>query len=247
MAVPSSSAVRIAGLVVRRGSTTVIHGLDLRIPRGGIVGLLGPSGCGKTTLMRAIVGVQRVASGSVSVLGAPAGTAPLRRRVGYVTQTASVYDDLTVRQNLRYFARILGVASSDVDRVVEATDLGGHGGALVGALSGGQRSRVSLAAALLGTPELLVLDEPTVGLDPVLRVELWSLFRRLADAGVTLLVSSHVMDEARRCDRLLLMREGALLADATPAALLKRTRTRDIESAFLALIERDRTEQGGAP
>ena len=238
MAVSSSSAVRIDALVVRRGATTVLDGLDLRIARGGIVGLLGPSGCGKTTLMRAIVGVQRVRSGRVAVLGAPAGTASLRHRVGYVTQSASVYDDLTVRQNLRYFARMLGVPRTDVDRVVDATDLGAHVGALAGALSGGQRSRVSLAAALLGSPELLVLDEPTVGLDPVLRVELWSLFRRLADSGVTLIVSSHVMDEARRCDRLLLMRDGAMVADATPSALLKKTRTRDIESAFLALIEK---------
>lgn len=238
MAVSSSSAVRIDALVVRRGATTVLDGLDLRIARGGIVGLLGPSGCGKTTLMRAIVGVQRVRSGRVAVLGAPAGTASLRHRVGYVTQAASVYDDLTVRQNLRYFARMLGVPRGDVDRVVDATDLGPHTGALAGTLSGGQRSRVSLAAALLGSPELLVLDEPTVGLDPVLRVELWSLFRRLADSGVTLIVSSHVMDEARRCDRLLLMRDGAMVADATPSALLKKTRTRDIESAFLALIEK---------
>jgi len=238
MAVSSSSAVRIDALVVRRGATTVLDGLDLRIARGGIVGLLGPSGCGKTTLMRAIVGVQRVRSGRVAVLGAPAGTASLRHRVGYVTQAASVYDDLTVRQNLRYFARMLGVPRGDVDRVVDATDLGAHTGALAGTLSGGQRSRVSLAAALLGSPELLVLDEPTVGLDPVLRVELWSLFRRLADSGVTLIVSSHVMDEARRCDRLLLMRDGAMVADATPSALLKKTRTRDIESAFLALIEK---------
>jgi len=238
MAVSSSSAVRIERLIVRRGATTVLDGLDLRIPRGGIVGLLGPSGCGKTTLMRSIVGVQRVASGRVTVLGMPAGSAPLRRRVGYVTQAASVYDDLTVRQNLRYVARILGAPASDVDRVIAATDLAAHTGTLAGDLSGGQRSRVSLAAALLGSPELLVLDEPTVGLDPVLRVELWSLFRRLADRGVTLLVSSHVMDEARRCDRLLLMRHGAMVADATPSALLRRTRTRDIESAFLRLIER---------
>jgi ABC-2 type transport system ATP-binding protein len=238
MAVSAASAVRIDSLVVRRGARTVLDGLDLRIARGGIVGLLGPSGCGKTTLMRSIVGVQRVVSGTVSVLGAPAGTAALRRRVGYVTQAASVYDDLTVRQNLRYFARVLGVPAADVGRVVAATDLAAHAGSLAGDLSGGQRSRVSLAAALLGSPELLVLDEPTVGLDPVLRVELWSLFRRLADRGVTLLVSSHVMDEARRCDRLLLMRDGGILADATPSALLKKTRTRDVESAFLALIER---------
>jgi ABC-2 type transport system ATP-binding protein len=182
--------------------------------------------------------VQRVDSGTVTVLGRPAGASSLRSRVGYVTQAASVYDDLTVRQNLRYFAAVLGAPATDVERVIGETDLGARADALVGALSGGQRSRVSLAAALLGSPELLVLDEPTVGLDPVLRVELWALFRRLVDAGTTLLVSSHVMDEATRCDRLLLLRDGALIADTTPDALLASTGTTDPEQAFLVLIER---------
>ncbi|MGO4536693.1 ABC transporter ATP-binding protein [Leifsonia sp. 2MCAF36] len=231
-------AVAIEGLRVHRGRTDVLHGLDLRIPRGQVVGLLGPSGCGKTTLMRAIVGVQRIKSGTVSVLGQPAGSAALRHRVGYVTQAVSVYDDLTIRQNLDYFRRVLGAGRADVDRAIVATDLEEHAGRLVSALSGGQRSRVSLAAALLGSPDLLVLDEPTVGLDPLLRVELWGLFHRLAESGTSLLISSHVMDEASRCDRLILMREGAVLADATPDELLAETGAADAEGAFLALLRR---------
>ena len=233
-----ADAIAIEGLRVRRGRTDVLHGLDLRIPRGQVVGLLGPSGCGKTTLMRAVVGVQKVKSGTVTVLGQPAGTAALRHRVGYVTQAASVYDDLTIRQNLDYFRRVLGAGRADVDRAITATDLDEHSGRLVSNLSGGQRSRVSLAAALLGSPDLLVLDEPTVGLDPLLRIELWALFHRLAEAGTSLLVSSHVMDEASRCDRLILMREGAVLADATPAELLAETGAVDAEGAFLALLRR---------
>ena len=234
--VNKSPAVRIDGLRVRRGRNTVLDGFDLELQTGGVVGLLGPSGSGKTTLMRAIVGVQTVAGGTVTVLGEPAGSAGLRHRVGYVTQNASVYDDLTVRQNLRYFARVVGAPPADVDRVIAETGLVEQADALAASLSGGQSSRVSLAAALLGAPELLVLDEPTVGLDPVLRVELWALFRRLADRGVTLLVSSHVMDEATRCDRLLLLRDGRLLADDSPAGLLRTTGASDAEGAFLVLI-----------
>jgi len=234
--VNKSPAVRIDGLRVRRGRNTVLDGFDLELQTGGVVGLLGPSGSGKTTLMRAIVGVQTVAGGTVTVLGEPAGSAGLRHRVGYVTQNASVYDDLTVRQNLRYFARVVGAPPADVERVIAETGLVEQADALAASLSGGQSSRVSLAAALLGAPELLVLDEPTVGLDPVLRVELWAMFRRLADRGVTLLVSSHVMDEATRCDRLLLLRDGRLLADDSPAGLLRTTGASDAEEAFLVLI-----------
>jgi ABC-2 type transport system ATP-binding protein len=205
------------------------------VPQGQVVGLLGPSGSGKTTLLRSIAGAQRIAGGTVTVLGEPAGTPSLRRRIGYATQAGSVYDDLTVAQNLRYFGRVLHAPGSDVDRVLAEVDLRQHADRLVADLSGGQRSRVSLAVALLGRPELLVLDEPTVGLDPVLRHDLWNLFRRLAARGVTLLVSSHVMDEARRCDRILLLRDGRLLVDDTPAGLLARTGTTDPEDAFLAL------------
>jgi len=225
------------GLRVIRGASVVLPGLDLEVLRGQVTGLLGPSVSGKTTLMRALVGVQVVESGVVTVLGHPAGAPSLRDRVGYVTQAPSVYRDLTVRANLRYFARVLSAPRHDVDRVIDDVDLNGFADRLVGRLSGGQQARVSLATALLGSPELLVLDEPTVGLDPVLRRDLWALFHRLAGAGITLLVSSHVMDEASRCDRLLLLRDGDLLANGTLDELLERTRTGDIETAFLALIE----------
>lgn len=234
--VNSQAAVLIEDLRVRRGKHEVLHGIDLRVPPGAVVGVLGPSGGGKSTLLRAIVGVQIVQSGRVDVLGLPAGSAALRSRVAYMTQGTSVYDDLTVRQNLAYFRAILGVARSEVDRVIEATDLGDVADSLVETLSGGQRSRVSLAGALLGSPELLVLDEPTVGLDPLLRRDLWTLFRSIASQGTTLVVSSHVMDEAQRCDRILLLRDGALLADVTPAELLERTGTADADDAFLALV-----------
>jgi ABC-2 type transport system ATP-binding protein len=225
-------------VVVVRGDREVLHGIDCALPTGSVTGLLGPSGCGKTTLIRAIVGLQAKVTGEVEVLGLPAGSPKLRGRIGYVTQEPSVYGDLTVTENLRFFAAVLGVDSADVERVIDAVDLRSHATARVDQLSGGQRSRASLAAALLGNPELLVLDEPTVGLDPVLRRDLWDLFHRLADAGATLLVSSHVMDEASRCDRLFLMRDGDLLADDTPDALLAAAGTADIEQAFLTMIDR---------
>lgn len=237
----TSIAIQTRSLRIRRGSNIVIDGLDLEVPRGAIVGLLGPSGSGKTTLMRAIVGVQVVKSGTVSVMGQPAGAASLRHRVGYMTQLASIYEDLSVRQNLRYFARIQGAPKSDVDRVIDRTDLGGQADQLARTLSGGQANRVSLAAAMLGSPDVLVLDEPTVGLDPVLRSDLWNIFRRLADEDSTLLVSSHVMDEATRCDRLLLMREGAVIADTTPSELLETTGATTAEDAFLRIINNDST------
>jgi len=232
----TNSAVAVDGLEVRRGGREVVHGVSFAVPRGRVTGLLGPSGCGKTTVMRAIVGVQIVAGGTLTVLGHPAGSPPLRSKIGYATQHPAIYADLTVTEALRYFASILGAAKSDVDRVVHEVDLEGEAHSLVGNLSGGQLNRANLAVALLGTPELLVLDEPTVGLDPVLRDSLWVLFRELADRGTTLLVSSHVMEEAARCDELLLMREGHILAAGTPAALRERTGAADLEQAFLRLI-----------
>ena len=231
------AAIRVEGLRVVRGGTEVLHGLDLEVPTGQVVGLLGPSGSGKTTLMRAVVGAQAIMSGTVEVLGLPAGSPPLRRRVGYVAQAPSVYADLTVVENLHYFSQVLGTGRSDVERVLAQVDLGRNARNRVSRLSGGEISRVSLAVALLSRPELLVLDEPTVGLDPVLRRSLWGLFAALAAEGATLLVSSHVMDEATRCDRLLLLRDGALLADATLAELLRRTGAADVEQAFLALVD----------
>ncbi|MFL6241074.1 MAG: ABC transporter ATP-binding protein [Actinomycetes bacterium] len=231
------SAVEVEHLrVVRRGNV-VLPDVSFRLAVGSVTGLLGPSGCGKTTLIRSIVGVQIVAGGAVTVLGEPAGTAALRHRVGYVTQAPSVYADLTVRQNLQYFAAVIGAADERIDDVLREVDLTNRADRLVGRLSGGESARVSLATALLGRPELLVLDEPTVGLDPVLRQDLWQLFHRLARAGTTLLVSSHVMEEAARCDRLLLMREGVVIADTTPDELRTRTGVHDLADAFLQLVQ----------
>jgi ABC-2 type transport system ATP-binding protein len=231
------SAVEVSDLIVERGGARVLHGISLSVAPGRITGLLGPSGCGKSTLMRAIVGVQLVRSGTVEVLGMPAGSRELRPRVGYVTQAPSVYGDLTVRDNLRYFACVLGADDSQVAQVTHTVGLEEQAGALVRTLSGGQRARVSLATALLGEPELLVLDEPTVGLDPVLRRDLWNSFHELAEAGASLLVSSHVMDEANRCDDLVLMRDGRVLACEPRESLLRRTGTDDVEVAFLTLVE----------
>jgi ABC-2 type transport system ATP-binding protein len=213
-----------------------LQGVSLRIEAGEFISIMGPSGSGKSTLMRAIVGVQRVAAGRVSVLGLPAGSVSARGRVGYVTQAPSIYGDLTVQENVAYFASILGAGPGETNEVIKAVSLVDDAHRRVDRLSGGQRARVLLATALLGSPDVLVLDEPTVGLDPVLRQELWTLFHQLADRGTTLLVSSHVMDEADRCDRLLLLRDGQLLADATPAELRDRTGAADLDEAFLRLI-----------
>lgn len=235
-----TAAIRTENLRVVRGGrhgVEVIRALDVTVPAGAVVGLLGPSGSGKTTLMRTVVGVQDHVTGTVEVLGLPAGHPALRHRVGYVTQSPSVYPDLSVARNLRYVAQLLRAVADDVDRALAHVDLTRLADRKVSTLSGGERSRVSLAMALVGSPELLVLDEPTVGLDPVLRRDLWNLFRELAAQGTTLLVSSHVMDEAIRCDRLLLVREGELLADSTLLELLERTGTPDVEAAFLALVE----------
>ena len=222
---------------MRRGDALVLPGVSLDIHAGTVTGLLGPSGSGKTTLLRSIVGVQIVEAGSVTVLGLAAGAPELRRRVGYVTQEPSVYGDMSVRENLRYFARILGAPPSRIDEAIDEVDLRAQADQLARTLSGGERSRVSLATALLGRPELLVLDEPTVGLDPVLRRDLWTMFHQLAETGRTLLVSSHVMDEAERCDELVLMRDGLIVAAAPPGELLARTGAADLEDAFLALAE----------
>lgn len=237
-------AIRINNLSVRRGRRQVLHGLTCQISQGRVTGLLGPSGGGKSTLIRCIVGVQRVQAGEVTVLGEPAGSPALRHRLGYVTQAPSIYGDLTVAQNTAYFAAITGATTTAAARAVDQVGLGSHQDSLVNNLSGGQRSRASLACALVNDPEVLVLDEPTVGLDPVLRVELWDLFRELASQGRSLLVSSHVMDEASRCDDLLLLREGTIIAHDTPAGIAQTTGTHDLEQSFLRLI--DATSTSGA-
>jgi ABC-2 type transport system ATP-binding protein len=236
----ASAAVAIESLTVVRGGRPVLESLTLDVAAGAVTGLLGPSGGGKSTLIRSIVGVQQVAGGRVTVLGEPAGAPSLRRRVGYMTQSPSVYADLSVRENLHYFARLYRLPTASGDEAIETVSLGGFAGRVVANLSGGQRARVSLAAALLARPELLVLDEPTVGLDPVLRRELWDLFHRLADEGATMLVSSHVMDEADRCDELLLLRDGGIVAVGSPAELRARTGEQSLDDVFLRLIQ----EQG---
>lgn len=232
-----TTAIQANNLSVVRGKNEVLHGISCTVKAGTVTGLIGPSGSGKTTLMRSIVGVQTIDSGELSVLKHPAGTGLLRQRIGYVTQSPAVYGDLTVEQNLRYFASIIGAGKESVARVIETVHLQPQRKQLVESLSGGQCARVSLAVALLGEPELLVLDEPTVGLDPLLRDELWLLFAGLAEQGKTLLVSSHVMDEAERCSDLILMRDGQIVWNDTKAALLKATKTHDVGSAFVATIK----------
>jgi ABC-2 type transport system ATP-binding protein len=231
-----NNAIELKNVTVHLEKDLVLDDVVLDIPQGKVTGLLGPSGAGKTTLMRVIVGLQRPKKGSVKILGKPAGSAELRAWVGYVTQAPSVYADLTVAENLRYFGAMVNVGKPRVDEIMALVRLQDYAGRLAGRLSGGQRARVSLAVALLGSPKLLVLDEPTVGLDPVLRQELWSQFHDLAKSGVTLLVSSHVMDEAKRCDNLVLLREGKVLAAGSPAKLMDQTDTHDVEAAFLRLV-----------
>lgn len=234
---PPAPVVHVADLRVARGGEEVLHGVDLSVAAGELVGIVGPSGGGKSTLMRAIVGVQANVTGTAQVLGQEAGSPSVRGRIGYVTQSPSIYDDLTARQNLDFFAAIQGVGRDQVDAALATVDLAGAADQVVGTMSGGQQSRVSLATALLGDPALLVLDEPTVGLDPLLRRSLWTTFRGLAADGAAVLVSTHVMDEAERCDRIALLREGHVLATGTPAALRERTGTDTVEAAFLALID----------
>jgi ABC-2 type transport system ATP-binding protein len=241
----ATPAVAIDQLRVVRGKRPVLHDLSLRIAPGAITGLLGPSGCGKTTLMRCIVGTQIISSGRVEVLGGPAGSAALRRRVGYMPQQPTIYDDLRIVDNVRYFAALAGADAQDADDAIRSVDLDSHRGDYCANLSGGQRARVSLACALVGRPDLLVLDEPTIGLDPVLRAELWQQFQTLARRGTTLLVSSHVMDEADHCGDLLLMRQGRLLARTSPRRLREETGCTSMEEAFLSVIRRTTAPRAG--
>ena len=234
-------------LVVRRGRNEVLHGLSLSLPPGSVTGLLGPSGCGKTTLMRALMGVQRIASGSVRLLGLPAGNPRLRRAVAYTSQAVSIYTDASLWANVTYFSRLLGAGGDSARQAIERVQLKGFERRRIDQLSGGQASRASLACALVGQPQVLILDEPTVGLDPLTRQALWELFRDLAGQGTTLLVSSHVMDEAFRCDQVLLMRQGRVLATTTATDLLASTGADTVDAAFLAVIadSESRPEQKG--
>jgi ABC-2 type transport system ATP-binding protein len=234
------AAVRVCGLTVIRGGRPVLKDVSLTIDRGAVTGLIGPSGSGKTTFLRSIVGSQVIASGEIQVFGIPAGSPTLRSRVAYVTQSLGLYPDLTVRENLGFFAKVLSAPKGQIGEVIESVHLGRQVDQLVGELSDGQRARVSLATALLGKPDLLVLDEPTAALDPILRRQLWTLFSELASTGTTLIVSSHVIDEARRCDRLILLNDGSVIAVDSPDELCRRTGTQDVEIAFLNLLEGER-------
>jgi ABC-2 type transport system ATP-binding protein len=238
-------AVSIEHLRVIRGKRPALHDFSVQIGQGSITGLLGPSGCGKTTLMRCMVGTQIVNSGTVTVLGHPAGSAALHRRVGYLPQDPTIYNDVRVVDNVRYFASLYGFGHEAADAAIERVGLADHRTAFCANLSGGQRTRASLACALVCQPDLLVLDEPTVGLDPVLRADLWEQFTELARTGTTLLVSSHVMDEADHCGDLLLMRDGHLLAHTTPARLREDTGCTSLEDAFLSIIKRNIMRQAG--
>lgn len=232
-------AVRAEGLRKAFGTVAALDGLDLAVPSGQIYGLLGPNGSGKTTLIRAVAGLIRPDAGTVTVLGRTPRDAVAGGMVGYMTQAAALYGELSVDENLRFFADLQGVPPDDVgprvDDALRSVALTERRRTVVGTLSGGMRTRVSLAATLLHRPVLLLLDEPTVGVDPALRREFWEHFRALARTGTTILVSSHVMDEAARCDRLGLIRAGRLLAEGTVAELCARAGAADLESAFLAL------------
>jgi len=230
-------AVQISNLSIVRDGKTIISELNADVPAGKIVGVLGPSGSGKTTLFRSIVGVQQIHQGSITVLGQPAGSKSLRNQIGYLTQSASIYSDLTCIENLRYFSRLLGESDFSVQEILELVDLAKNKKQLASSLSGGERTRLALATALIGKPKLLILDEPTVGLDPILRRDLWNLFHQLADQGRTLLISSHVMDEAERCDTIVLLREGRVLEEGTPSELKARTGQANMESVFISLVD----------
>ena len=237
----SQAAIKIKQLsVTLSGHIRALESVNVELGQGKVIGLIGPSGAGKTTLLRCMVGRQHLTSGSISIFGIAAGSPALRKQISYMTQEVSVYPDLTVEENLRYFGVMFGLPRSQVKTRVAAV-LGTVGlvpqaRQLVSRLSGGQKQRASLAIALIGEPKLLALDEPTVGLDPLLREQLWSLFRKLASSGATLIISSHVMDEAERCDDLLLLRDGRLLAHGSPAELREQTHTQSVEQSFLKLV-----------
>lgn len=231
-------SIRAESVVVEKEGRRILNELTFSIPAGTLTGLIGPSGSGKTTLMRSIVGVQAIKSGELRILGKLAGSKQLRAEVGYVTQAPAIYDDLTVEQNLRYFATLVNAPRVQVNEVIHEVQLEHRRRGLVKDLSGGERARVSLGLALLGNPKVLVLDEPTVGLDPLLRRDLWDLFKRLAANGKTLLISSHVMDEAERCERLLLLRDGELLWEDSRQALLEASGAPTIEEAFIRMINK---------
>jgi ABC-2 type transport system ATP-binding protein len=232
--VADSFAIDVQGVDKRFGSLQALDGATLRVRRGEVYGLLGPNGAGKTTLIRALVGLVLPEAGSVTVLGRRMPDLDVLARVGYMTQQAALYPDLSAEENVRFFGAING-RTEGVREALELVDLWDRRGAVVSTLSGGMRTRCSLACALVHKPDLLLLDEPTVGVDPQLRIQLWERFRKMAGGGTSILVSSHVMDEAERCDRLGLIRFGKLLAEGTVAELKTRAGVDRLEDAFLKL------------
>ena len=230
-------AVDVDNVVKSFGTMRALDGITLRVKAGEIYGLLGPNGSGKTTLIRAIVGLVAPDSGTVTVLGSRMPNLDILGSVGYMTQAAALYPDISVEENLRFFAAISG-ADSNVDEVLKVVELDQRRNSVVATLSGGMRQRCSLACALVHRPRLLLLDEPTVGVDPQLRVQFWEHFRQLAAAGTTILISSHVMDEAERCQRLGLIRFGKLLGEGTPNEVRAAAGTNNLEEAFLKLSGR---------
>jgi ABC-2 type transport system ATP-binding protein len=230
-------AVDVDNVVKSFGTMRALDGVTLRVKAGEIYGLLGPNGAGKTTLIRAIVGLIAPDSGTVTVLGSRMPNLDILGSVGYMTQGAALYPDISVEENLRFFAAISG-ADSNVDEVLKVVELDQRRKSVVATLSGGMRQRCSLACALVHRPRLLLLDEPTVGVDPQLRVQFWEHFREMAAAGTTILVSSHVMDEAERCQRLGLIRFGKLLGEGSPNEVRAAAGTNNLEEAFLKLSGR---------
>jgi ABC-2 type transport system ATP-binding protein len=233
------STFEVSNLRVVRNGNEILKSISFRAAPGELIGLLGPSGSGKSTLMRSLLGVQLITGGSARILESSAGSPSLRGRLGYMAQSLAVYLDLTVEENIRYFAGVLVQPLTEVARVMGVVALTSFSHRLVSSLSDGERARVSLGVALLGSPPVLILDEPTVGLDPILRRDLWRTFEDLAETGATVIVSSHVMDEAARCARLLLLRDGTLLFDGTPASLLAASKALGYDEAFERLIEGD--------
>jgi ABC-2 type transport system ATP-binding protein len=232
------TVVQASDLHKHFGPIRAVDGLSLSVQAGEIYGLLGPNGSGKTTLIRLLIGLLKPTSGSASVLGQAMPDKAILARVGYMTQATALYEELTVRENLAFFAEMCGGASRErVDEVLALVELQDRAGSLVRTLSGGLKQRTSLACALVHQPRLLLLDEPTVGIDPQLRATFWAYFRHLADDGVTLVISSHVMDEAERCDRLGFMRQGRLLAEGSAGDLRTQAGTDTLEEAFLRFTE----------
>lgn len=237
-------AIEYKHVVKTFGDINALDHLSLRVKKGEVFGLLGPNGSGKTTAIRVLVGLERADSGEVTALGINAPDRRLNTRIGYMPQETALYQDLTVSENLELFGELYGMDSAAMERrmrdLLALVDLTKRRDSVVHTLSGGMRHRTSLVAALLHDPELLVLDEPTVGVDPELRASFWGYFDDLAARGVTVLITTHYMDEARNCDRIGLLRAGRLIAEGAPQEVMAEAETDDLEVAFLRLAGRSR-------